>query len=341
MASEALASALPPTPTGPLNRSVVALAYDGLCMFEFAVAAELFGLERPELGVDWYDFEVVSMDAAPLRTLGGLQLTGAGGPDRFEDAGTIIIPGWCDCAKPPPQQLIDSLVRAHANGARLMSICSGVFVLAATGLLDGASATTHWRYIDELRTRYPAIDVRPDILYVDNGSVLTSAGSAAGIDLGLHLIRRDYGPEIANEVARRMVVPAHRDGGQAQFIQRPVAAEDDVSISQTLEWAREHLGEPLTVKDLADHARMSQRTFARRFHEATGATPHRWLTLNRVLRARDLLETTSHSIERVAELSGLGSAANLRHHFERELHTTPSRYRRTFGFASDRAGPTC
>ena len=318
-------------PMAPKSRSIVALAYNDLCLFEFAVAAELFGLQRPELDVDWYDFSVVAVDDGPLGALGGIAVGAKGGLDQLESAGTIIIPGWSARHETPPDELVQALLAAHDNGARLVSICSGVFLLAATGLLDGRAATTHWMYADELRERYTQIDVRPDILYVDNGSLLTSAGSAAGIDLGLHLIRCDYGSEIANEVARRMVVPAHRDGGQAQFIQRPVIIEDDVSISPTLDWALQRLDQVLTVSTLAKHARTSERTFVRRFAEATGSTPHRWITLNRVLRARDLLESTTLSIESVARQSGLGSAANLRSHFSREFQTTPSRYRQTFG----------
>ncbi len=320
-------------PTGPANRRVVAVAYDGLCMFEFGVATELFGLDRPELDVDWYEFTTVAADSGPIRATGGISLDVTTGLDKIEKAGTIVLPGWRDPNEAPPAELTDALLAAHANGARLMSICSGVFVLAATGLLSGAAATTHWRYAEQLAERHPEIDVRPDILYVDNGSVLTSAGSAAGIDLGLHLIRRDYGSAVANEVARRLVVPAHRDGGQAQFIQRPVTHHDDHSISTTLDWALERLDEPLTVSDLAAHAHMSERSFARRFGDATGTTPHRWLTRNRVDRARHLLETTSLSIALVAERSGLGSTANLRTHFERELQTTPSQYRQRFSLS--------
>ncbi len=318
----------------PSNPLVAALAYDRLCMFEFAVAAELFGLDRPELDVAWYDFRVVSVVDTPLRAVGGVHVSADAGLELLEEAGTIIIPGWSSRAEEPPQELTDALIAAHKRGARLVSICSGVFALAATGLLDGTAATTHWNYIDELRSRYPAIDVRPDVLYIDNGTVLTSAGSAAGIDLGLHIIRLDYGPDIANEVARRMVVPTHRDGGQAQFIPQPVAYRDDASISQTLDWALGELDTPLTTKVLARHAQMSERTFARRFADATGTTPHRWITLNRVRRAQDLLETTTLSIEHVASQSGLGSAANLRHHFQQAVRTTPTRYRKTFERAS-------
>lgn len=319
----------------PVNRSVVAVAYDGLCAFEFGVATELFGLARPELDVDWYEFEVVSVDRGPLRTLGGVTMNAPTDLGRVEDAGTIVLPGWRDPAEPPPGHLLDALVTAHQRGARLMSICSGVFVLAATGLLDHCSATTHWRYTERLRADYPLIDVQPDVLYIDNGTVLTSAGSAAGIDLGLHLIRRDYGPAVANQVARRLVVPAHRAGGQAQYIDRPVPADNETPLSATIEWALGRLHDPLTVDMLAARANMSPRTFARRFVEATGTTPHRWLTQNRVLRAQELLETTTHGIDTVAARSGFGSAANLRHHFERETRTTPSRYRAAFRTSSE------
>lgn len=314
----------------PKNRSVVAVAYDGLCSFEFGVASELFGLARPELDVDWYDFAVVSADPGPLRTLGGLEMAAPTDLSVIERAGTVVLPGWRDLDDPPPADLVTALLTAHHNGARLMSICSGAFLLAATGLLDHQAATTHWRYADRLRRIHPSIDVRPDVLYIDNGSILTSAGSAAGIDLGLHLIRRDHGPAIANQVARRLVVPPHRDGGQAQFIAAPVAADEGSPLAATIDWALARLDEPLTVEVLAGHAHMSVRTFARRFGEATGTTPHRWLTRHRVLRAQELLETTGLSIDEVASQCGLGSAANLRHHFERETRTTPTRYRAAF-----------
>lgn len=312
------------------NRRVVAIACDPLSLFEFAIAAELFGLPRPELDIDWYDFQVVSLASAPLASLGGVTVNTPTGLKRLDSAGTIIIPGWTERSRRPPASLIKALQNAHARGARLVSICSGVFALAATGLLDGAAATTHWRYIDELRSMYPAIDVQPGILYVDNGKVFTSAGSAAGIDLGLHIIRRDFGAAIANEVARGMVVPAHREGGQAQFIRQPVATEPSLSIGDTLDWALEQLHSPLTTRALAEHAGMSERTFTRRFESITGMSPHRWLTRNRVQHACDLLESTQASIDRVAERVGLGSAANLRHHFKRELKTSPSRYRKAF-----------
>lgn len=314
----------------PRNRSVVAVAYDGLCTFEFGVATELFGLARPELDVDWYDFSVVAADDRPLRALGGLTIRAPHDLAAIEGAGTVVLPGWRDIDEPPPADLLRALRRAHDAGARIMSICSGVFIVAAGGLLDGRAATTHWRYTDALRERYPLIDVRPDVLYIDNGSVLTSAGSAAGLDLGLHLIRRDFGAEVANSVARRLVVSPQRDGGQAQFITAPAVADQPDSLAATMAWAVERLDTELAVADLAAHATMSTRTFARRFRAEVGASPHRWLVQQRILRAQALLETTNHSIDTVARACGFGSAATLRHHFQQGVRTTPSAYRARF-----------
>jgi AraC family transcriptional activator FtrA len=313
------------------NRSVVAVVYDGLCTFELGLTTELFGLARPELDVDWYELQVVSVDPGPLHTLGGMTVSAPSDLAPVATAGTVVVPGWRNPAEAPPAELVEALRSAHANGARLLSICSGVFVLAATGLLDGRAATTHWRYTSQLRAAFPQIEVKPDVLYVDNGSTLTSAGSAAGLDLGLHLIRRDYGSDIANRVARRLVVPPHRQGGQAQFIATPVPTGDRASLAPTMDWALGRLDRPMAVADLARHASMSPRTFARRFRDDTGQSPHRWLTGQRVLLAQRLLETTSHGIDRIAAEAGFGSAANLRHHFERETRTTPSRYRAAFG----------
>lgn len=313
------------------NDTVVAVAYDGLCAFEFGVATELFGLDRPELDIDWYDFSVVSIDEGPLRTLGGVTLSAPTDLGQIVEAGTIVLPGWRDPSEVPPQRLVDALVAAHADGARIMSICSGVFVLAATGLLDGQAATTHWRYTDQLQSMYPGVDAQPAVLYVDNGQTMTSAGSAAGLDLGLHLIRRDFGAAVANQVARRLVISPQRDGGQAQFITTPTVVQAAPDLARTLEWAVKNLGDALTVTKLADHAAMSGRTFARRFVSEVGQSPHAWLTRQRVLRAQEMLETTSLSIDVIAAECGLGSAANLRNHFEREMRTTPSGYRSMFG----------
>lgn len=315
----------------PPNLDVVAIAYDGQCMFELGIATELFGLARPELGVPWYRFRVVAATPGPLRTLGGLRVEAAHDLRHVRRAGTIVLPGWMGRDVPPPAPLLAAIRHAHARGARVMSICSGVYVLAAAGLLDGRTATTHWRYTDHLAAAYPDIDVRPNVLFVDHGDVLTSAGSAAGIDLGLHLIRRDHGADVAAAVARRLVVPPQRDGGQAQFIDHArLAASPADALGDTLAWIGRHLADPLTVAHMARHAHQSPRTFARRFVAEVGVTPVQWLVRERVRRAQQLLETTDRSIDEVAALVGFGSAETLRHHFRRIVDTSPSRYRDTF-----------
>ena len=314
----------------PKNRRVVTILYDGLCTFEFAIVVEVFALPRPELDVDWYKFSVCSVDRASSRATGGVRIVARKGCEALRGAGTIIIPGWKSADAPVPAALIRELRRAHARGARLLSVCSGVFVLAATGLLDGKRATTHWRYIEKLRARYPRIRVEPDVLYVDEGDILTSAGSAAGIDLCLHLVRRDYGAAVVNEVARRMVVSPHRDGGQAQYVPVPVPQQSEAGLANVMDWATRRLNSRMSVSKLAEHAKMSARTFARRFVEQTGTTPHRWLTQQRLFAAQRLLESTRQSIDRVAEAVGFETAETLRHHFRKEFRTTPTAYRRRF-----------
>jgi AraC family transcriptional regulator, transcriptional activator FtrA len=314
----------------PKNRKVVAVIYDGLCTFEFAIVVEVFALPRPELKVDWYKFSACSADRVSSRATGGVRVVAPKGFAPLRGAGTVVIPGWKNADVDPSPGLVRALRQAHDRGARLMSICSGVFVLAATGLLDGKRVTTHWRYVDKLRARYPRIQVEPDVLYVDEGNILTSAGSAAGIDLCLHLVRRDYGAAVVNEVARRMVVPPHRDGGQAQYVQVPVPQQTEAGLAQVMEWASQRLNRPLSVGKLAAQAKMSARTFARRFVEQTGTTPHRWLTQQRLFAAQRLLETTAQSIDRIAESAGFDTAETLRHHFRRHFGTTPTQYRRRF-----------
>jgi AraC family transcriptional regulator, transcriptional activator FtrA len=310
-------------------RRVVALAYDGLGTFEFGIVVELFGLRRTGLGVTWYRFEACSVERGPIHAAGGIQVQVRRGLRAFEEAGTIVIPGWkIDDAVPP--SLIRALRRAHADGARLVSICSGVFVLAATGLLDGKRVTAHWRHADRLKARYPNLNVEPDVLYVDEGSILTSAGSTAGIDLGLHIIRLDYGAEIANEIARRLVMQPHRDGGQAQYVRDSGRSPLEGGLAPVLAWAQEHLEKPLSVDDLARKAAMSARTFARRFREQAGTTPHQWLTHQRLFAAQRRMETTEESIDQIAEAVGLQTAATLRQNFGRALGTTPTAYRRRF-----------
>jgi AraC family transcriptional activator FtrA len=313
---------------GPSNRRVAVLVYDGLCSFEFGVAVEMFGLARPELPA-WYDFELGAVERGPLRATGGLQVRAERGLEALARAGTVIVPGWRGVDAPVPPVLVDALRRAHARGARLVSFCSGVFVLAATGLLDGRRATTHWRYAGALAARHPRIRVEPDVLYVDEGSLLTSAGSAAALDLSLHLIRRDWGPHAANRVAQRAVVPAHRDGGQAQFIPSPLPAQGE-PFGKLLEWMRRHLDRPLPLAELAARARASERTLLRRFAEATGSTPRQWLIEERLGRARELLEGSSLSVEQIADRCGYASADTLRHHFRRALKLSPARYRERF-----------
>lgn len=320
-----------PKPPPLTNRSVVAVAYDGLCTFEFGVAVEIFGLPRPEMGQDWYSFAVAGIDAGAMRAQGGVRLLVDGGLELLDDAGTIVIPGWRGSDAAVPDGLVDALNRAHGRGARVLSICSGVFVLAAAGLLKGRRATTHWRYARSLQEKYPDIAVEPDVLYVDEGNVLTSAGSAAGIDLCLHLVRRDFGAEAANKVARRLVVPPHRDGGQVQFIERPVPPSfESARIGPLLDAMRGDLGRDWPVARLARHAGMSTRTLLRRFEDAVGTTPARWLLGERLAKARDLLEGSDASIDDVAQLSGFGSAATMRHHFRQSLSTTPAAYRAAF-----------
>jgi len=320
-----------PKPAAPNNLDVAVLAYDGLCTFEFGIAVELFGLPRPELA-DWYRFQVCAEAPGRLRATGGFAIEVSGGLAALETAGTIVVPGWRGAGVPPSDALLDSLRRAHAQGARLVSICSGVFVLAATGLLAGKRATTHWRYVAQLAAAYPDIRVEPDVLYIDEGQILTSAGSAAGLDLGLHLIRRDFGPAIANQVARRLVIPPHRDGGQAQFIDRPVQAEG-AALAGMFDWIRANLTEDLSIQRLARRASLSERTFLRRFAAATGTTPNDWITTARLARARELLERTDLAVERVATDSGFGTADTLRHHFRTRLQTSPQRYRDRFAIA--------
>lgn len=312
------------------SRDVVALTYDGLCTFEFGIVVEVFGLPRPEMGRDWYRFHSCSIDGRRVRATGGVFVESDTNLARLARAGTVIVPGWKSPDEPPPRRLLEVLRRAHARGARLVSICSGVFVLAATGLLNGRRATTHWRYVDKLRSLYPEIDVKPDVLYIDEETILTSAGSAAGIDLCLHIVQSDFGADVANRVARRLVVPPHREGGQAQFIETPLRDSTRGSLAPLLSWLESTLRRELSVKLLAQRAGMSARTFARQFRQQTGTTPHQWLTHLRLLAAQRHLERTTDSMDEVAEAVGWQTAATLRQQFAKHLATTPTSYRRKF-----------
>jgi transcriptional regulator GlxA family with amidase domain len=308
---------------------VVTVLAPGANPFEFAVACEVFELRRPELGVEWYEHRLAATER-PLEVNGGWRVDTPHGLEALDDADTVIVPAGPRQGDVPPD-LIEAVRAAHARGARMVSFCSGVYVLAAAGVLDGRPAATHWMYAADLARRHPAIRVDPDVLYVDDGQVLTSAGTAAGIDLALHLVRLDHGAEVANEVARRMVVPPHRDGGQAQFAVVPVPrCPDDDPLGPVLTWMTAHLDEQVTVPQLARLAAMSPRTFARRFREVTGTTPLRWLQHQRVTTAQELLEVTDLPVDAIARRVGFGTAANLREHFRRVTHTSPSAYRDRF-----------
>jgi AraC family transcriptional activator FtrA len=312
------------------RHSVAALAYDRLCTFEFGCTVELFALPRPELDVPWYDFAVCAAEPGPIRAMGGIVVEVSHSLRLLERADTIIIPGWRDADEAPPADLLRKLRQAYDRGARLCSICSGVFVLAAAGVLAGKRATTHWKYVDRLGERYPDIKVEPNALYVDEGQVLTSAGSAAGLDMLVHLVRRDFGAKVANQVAQRLVIPPHREGGQAQFIPRPVAADDRGRLAKLLDWVRLHLAAEHTIESLAERASMSARTLQREFKVATGVAPYAWIVRERIERAKELLETTRLPAQRIAERVGIGSAESLRHHFRSCVGTTPARYRARF-----------
>jgi AraC family transcriptional activator FtrA len=309
---------------------VVALLAPGVAPFELGIVVEVFGLARPELDVPWwYELAVATERPGPLpATAGGFGFVIEHGLEALDDADTVFVPGWHG---EPSAEVVDAVRAAHARGARLVSICSGVFLLAAAGLLDGREAATHWRYAEPLARRHPEVTVNADVLYVDAGRVLTSAGSAAGIDLCLHIVRVDHGSAIANRVARRLVIPPHRDGGQAQLIDLPMPAHhDDDPIASVMAWALERLDEPLDLTALAKRSYMSVRTFTRRFRRATGTTPGRWLLEQRVRASLPLLETTDASIETVAGSVGFANAATYRHHFSSIMRTSPSAYRRAF-----------
>lgn len=315
---------------------VVVLAYDGLCTFEFGVAVEVFGLPRPEMGDAWYRFAVAAVDEGELRATGGIRILADGDLSLLEQADLIVIPGWRGVDSPVPDALCDALRQASARGCRVMSICSGVFVLAASGLLDGRRATTHWRYSETLKSRFPTIDVVEDVLYQDEGDILTSAGSAAGIDLCLHVVRRDFGMDAANRVARRLVIPPHRDGSQTQQLSRPVAqVRESQRFGKLFDYLHQHLAQPHSVDSLSQRVGMSQRTFLRRFQDATGTTPARWLLNERLLRAKDYLENSRLSIDSIAEQTGFGQSATLRHHFRQHFALPPAQYRKQFALTPE------
>jgi transcriptional regulator GlxA family with amidase domain len=303
---------------------------DGIPVFELAVPCEVFGIDRSDIAEPWYDFRLCAAAPGPLRTTAGLSVDAPYPLAALLEADTVLVPA---CGRPtqvnPPEALLEVLREAHARGIRLVSICTGAYLLAAAGLLDGRAATVHWMNAVDFAFRFPAVRLDPAVLYVDDGDILSSAGTGAAIDLCLHVVRLDHGAAAANEVARRMVVPPHREGGQAQFA-TPAPARSPSSLHPVLDWARARLDRPLSVADLAREAHMSPRTFARRFSDELGMSPLRWLVRQRVRLAQELLETTDEPVERIARRTGFGTAANLRQHFGRVTSVSPQTYRHVF-----------
>ncbi|MFI6009452.1 GlxA family transcriptional regulator [Streptomyces sp. NPDC051243] len=299
--------------------------------FEMSCAIEIFGLRRPELGRELYDFRLCAAEPLTRMRDGFFTLTGVAGLEAAEEAQTLIVPNRPDTDVPRSPEVLDVVRRAHARGARLLGFCSGAFTIAEAGLLDGRRAACHWMWAQSFRTRFPLVHLEPDVLFVDDGDILTASGSASALDLGLHVVRRDHGAEIANHVSRRLVFAAHRDGGQRQFVERPVPDVPDESLAPLLAWAQERLGDPLAVADLAERAAVSPATLHRRFRTQLGTTPLAWLTGERVALACRLIERGEERLDVVAARSGLGTAANLRARLRRVTGLSPSEYRRRFG----------
>ncbi|TDB92934.1 helix-turn-helix domain-containing protein [Actinomadura sp. 7K534] len=310
-----------------MHRLAVAVT-EGVPIFELSIPCEVFGYERPGLARTWYDFRLC---AAPgTRTAAGFAPDARYGLDELARADTVVIPACANVLADQPADLVEAVRAAHAGGARIVALCTGAFVLAAAGLLEGRRATTHWMHARRLAERHPEVKVDASVLYIDDGDILTSAGTAAGLDLCLHVVRSDHGAAVARALAKRLVMPAHRPGGQAQYIDAGVAVHDADELGPLLDWARERLHEPLTVAALARRANVTPRTLIRRFHAATGTTPMAWLRGIRIDYARELLETTSLPVDRIADHAGLGSPANFRHHFTRAVGVPPTAYRRAF-----------
>lgn len=311
-------------------RSVAVPVIDGFAMFEFGVICEVFGLDRSYAGLEPFDFRVCGLTpGAPIRNETGADLIAPHGLSALDDADLIAVPA-ATIRDSYPEELLTALRRAHERGAILLSVCSGAFILGAAGLLDGRECTTHWRYAEALQRRFPEARVDPDVLYIDDGTIVTSAGTSAGIDACLHLVRRELGSATANTIARNMVVPPQRDGGQRQYIEKPVSDCEDDTFTELLDYLADRLDETHTVGALAARSHMSTRSFSRRFVAETGVPPMQWLTTQRVLHARLLLETTDLPVDEVARRCGFTSATLLRHHFDAEVGVPPTRYRAAF-----------
>ena len=314
---------------GSARHRVVALCLDGVVAFDLTAPAQAFALAADPAGRPHYEFSTCSVDGGPVRTTSGFAIVPQAGLRALALADTVVVPGYAGVFEPPPERALAALRRAAERGARVLSVCTGAYALAHAGLLDGRRAATHWGWAEEMAHRFPAVEVDAAALFVDEGQVMTSAGLSAGIDLSLHAIRKDHGAACGERVARHMVAPPHREGGQAQFIERPPAPAAG-SLEPTRTWAAERLEQPLDVAAMAAHAGVSPRTFARRFREESGTTPLQWLLGQRVLEARRLLEESDLPIETIAWHCGFGTAASLRDHFRRATATTPTAYRRAF-----------
>jgi transcriptional regulator GlxA family with amidase domain len=313
------------------DHSIAVIAFDGISPFHLSVPCLVFGEDRQEDGIPPFKLSVCAERRGSLRTTGGFSIEVLHGLRRLAAADTVIVPSWRNPEERPPEKLLQALRTAHARGAKIVGLCLGAFVLAEAGLLDGRNATTHWRWAETFSRRFPNVKLDTGVLYVEDSGVLTSAGTAAGLDCCLHLLRTWIGAELANRVARRLVVSPHRQGGQAQFIEQPLSADpDEDRLSETLAWAQRHLDDSLGVDTLAARALMGRRTFTRRFKERTGTTVNRWLNGQRLTLAQRLLETTDLPIESIASSAGFGSALSLRLHFAENLNTSPSAYRREF-----------
>ncbi|KVD64831.1 helix-turn-helix domain-containing protein [Burkholderia ubonensis] len=328
---------MPAVPAVSSPTVVAAIAFDGISPFHLSVPSVVFGKERDAADTPAFDFRVCSADRGPLATTGGFTISAPLGLDALDDAQIVIVPSWRDPDETPPAVLLDAVRAAAERGALLVGLCLGAYVLAAAGLLDDRPATTHWAWADDFARRFPRVRLDPDVLYVDDGNLMTSAGTAAGLDCCLHVVRRRFGADAANRIARRLVIPPHRQGGQAQYVPQPVAAHPrDARLAGLLDWVRAHLDAPHGVDSLAARALMSRRTFTRHFRQATGTTVIAWLQAERLARAQHLLETTGQSIDAIAQAAGYGSSVSLRQHFASALGTSPSAYRREFrGTAAD------
>jgi transcriptional regulator GlxA family with amidase domain len=310
-------------------RKVVLLAIPGVAPFEFGVVCEVFGIDRSDTGGPRFDFTIATAEPGPVETSLGYSMTIPDGLEVAADADLIAVPAHrIDDIDP---RYLDVIREAEARGAWVLSVCSGAFALAQAGILEGRRATTHWMHTDRLAARYPGTQVDPDVLFVEDRKVVTSAGTAAGIDAALHIVRKEHGAAATNVIARRMVVPPQRDGGQSQYIEQPVKAECADSFAEVAHWMLENLSEDLTVDQLARRALMSGRTFARRFRADMGTTPAAWLNRQRLIRAQQLLEESDDGLETIAQKTGFGTAAVMRHHFVKVLQVSPQAYRRAFG----------